>query len=85
MKAGKVTVCVSGAPGMGRRTLLAAAAAEAGVDVIEVDARKLAKEPALLRKQLKMIARECKLLARVPLICNVGCGRRMSRRWAASW
>jgi ATP-dependent 26S proteasome regulatory subunit len=71
MKAGKVVVCVAGAPGTGRRTLLAAAAAEAGVDVIEVDAKRLAKEPALLKKQLKMIARECKLLARVPLICNV--------------
>jgi broad-specificity NMP kinase len=71
MKAGKVVVCASGAPGMGRRTLLAAAAAEAGLDVIEVDGRKLAKEPALLKKQLTMIARECRLLARVPLICNV--------------
>jgi broad-specificity NMP kinase len=71
MKAGQVVVCVSGAPGMGRRTLLAAAAAEAGVDVIEVDARKLAKEPVQLKKQLKMIARECTLLARVPLLCNV--------------
>jgi SpoVK/Ycf46/Vps4 family AAA+-type ATPase len=71
MKAGKVVVCVAGASGTGRRTLLAAAAAEAGVDVIEVDGRKLAKEPAQLKKQLKMIARECRLLARVPLIRNV--------------
>jgi AAA+ superfamily predicted ATPase len=70
MKAGKVVVCVSGAPGMGRRTLLAAAAVEADVEVIEVDARKLAKDPVQLKKQLKMIARECTLLARVPLICN---------------
>ncbi|MBV8762989.1 MAG: ATP-binding protein [Deltaproteobacteria bacterium] len=71
VRGGAVTVCVSGAPGLGRRTLLAAAAREAGIDVIEVDAKRLAKEPALLRKQLKMIARECKLLARVPLIANV--------------
>src|SRR3569623_365562 len=71
VKGGAVTVCVSGATGLGRRTLLAAAAREAGVEVIEVDARRLAKEPALLRKQQKMIVRECKLLARVPLIANV--------------
>jgi AAA+ superfamily predicted ATPase len=71
MRAGKVVVCASGPPGMGRRTLLAAVAAEAGVDVIEVDGRKLAKDPTLLRRQLMMIARECKLLARVPLIGNV--------------
>ena len=75
VKGGAVTVCVSGSPGLGRRTLLAAAAREAGIDVIEVDAKRLAKDPAALRKQLKMIARECKLLARVPLIANVeACG-----------
>ncbi len=71
VKGGAVTVCVAGASGLGRRTLLAAAAREAGVGVIEVDARRLAKEPGLLRRQLKMIARECRLLARVPLIANV--------------
>jgi broad-specificity NMP kinase len=71
VRGGKVVVCVSGAPGLGRRTLLSAAAYEACTDVIEVDAKKLAKEPVQLKKQLKMIARECKLLARVPLICNV--------------
>lgn len=71
VKGGTVTVCVAGASGLGRRTLLAAAAGEAGLDIIEVDARKLAKDPSRLKKQLKMLARECMLLARVPLIANV--------------
>jgi ATP-dependent 26S proteasome regulatory subunit len=71
MKAGRVVVCVSGSPGAGRRTMLAAVAREADIDVIQVDAKRLARAPTLLAEQLAMIARECKLLARVPLIADV--------------
>ncbi len=69
MKAGRAVIVASGMPGLGRRTLLVAAAHEAGIDTLEIDARKLAKDPV---KQLRAIARECKLLARVPLLANLG-------------
>ena len=69
MKAGRAVVVASGMPGLGRRSLLVAAAREVGVDVLEIDARRLAKDPV---RQLRAIARECKLLARVPLLANLG-------------
>ncbi len=65
----RAVVVASGMPGLGRRTLLVAAAAEAGIAVLEIDTRKLAKAP---EKQLRAIARECKLTARVPLLANLG-------------
>ncbi|MDB4954171.1 MAG: hypothetical protein JWO36_1740 [Myxococcales bacterium] len=71
MRAGKALVIASGMPGLGRRTLIAAAAKEAGLELLEIDGKKLAKEPGLFRKQLRMIVRECKLLARLPLVRNV--------------
>jgi hypothetical protein len=58
-------------PGLGRRTLLAAAAREARLEVLEVDARRLAREAAALSRQLRAIARECRLRARVPLLANL--------------
>ena len=71
MKAKRAVIVASGAPGLGRRTLLAAAAREAGVDVLQIDAKRLAKDPGVLAKQLRTIARECKLLRRTPLVCNL--------------
>ena len=71
MKAERTLVIACGAPGLGRRSLLAAAAREADLELLEIDAKRLAKNPAELTKQLRMIARECKLLARAPLIRNV--------------
>ena len=62
-------VAVAGTPGLGRRTLLVAAAREAGLDVLELDAAKLATDT--LRTQLRLAARECLLLGRVPLIANL--------------
>jgi hypothetical protein len=69
LKSGRAVVVASGMPGLGRRTLLVAAAKEQGIDVLEIDTRKLAKDPV---KQLRAIARECKLLARIPLLTNLG-------------
>lgn len=72
MRAARGAVVVaSGMPGLGRRTLLAAAAREAGIDVLEVDARRLARDAAALSRQLRAIARECRLRARVPLLANL--------------
>jgi SpoVK/Ycf46/Vps4 family AAA+-type ATPase len=65
MNAVRTVIVASGSPGVGRRSLLASTA---GLNVLEVDAKRLAKDPA---PQLRMIARECKLLGRVPLIRNI--------------
>jgi hypothetical protein len=65
-RGGAVVVAV-GAPGLGRRSLLVAAAASVGRGVLEVDARRLATGAALAG-QLGRIARECRLLERVPLV-----------------
>ena len=64
-------VLVSGTPGGGRRTLLASVAAEAGLGMLPIDARDLSREPALLTRQLRAIAREHRLLGRAPLIANM--------------
>ncbi|HUQ52110.1 MAG TPA: AAA family ATPase [Gammaproteobacteria bacterium] len=64
-------VVASGTPGLGRRTLLLAAASSAGARILEVNSKKLSKDHSQLKKQLKLIARECKLLQRAPLICNI--------------
>jgi hypothetical protein len=71
VRAEKAVVIASGMPGLGRRTLIAAAAKEAGIELLEIDAKKLAKDPIVFRKQLRMIVRECKLLARMPLVRNI--------------
>ena len=64
-------VVASGMPGLGRRTLLAAVAREAGIEVLEVDARKLPRDAVALSRQLRAIARACKLLAKAPLLANL--------------
>ncbi len=64
-------VVVAGMPGLGRRTVLAAAATAAGHSVLDVDARRLARDPVTLARQLRCIVRECLLLARTPLVANI--------------
>jgi len=71
MGSNRTVIIASGAPGLGRRSSLAAAAHEAGVEVLEIDAKRLAQNSTELTKQLRMIARECKLLAMAPLIRNI--------------
>lgn len=71
MKTSSGIVVASGAPALGRRTLLVAAANEAGIELLEIGARALANDSAVLETQLKAIARECKLLARAPLVRNI--------------
>jgi len=67
----RTVAVVAGLPGLGRRTLLVAAARAAGHEVLEIDTTKLAKDPAL---QLRAIARECRLTNRIPLLVNVSAG-----------
>lgn len=68
MKSRRAVVVARGIPGLGRRTLLAAAAHQAGHRVLEIDARRLDKEPTALAHQLRLLARECRLLERLPLV-----------------
>jgi hypothetical protein len=67
----RAIVVASGSPSLGRRTLLRAAASDANIAILEVDAKQLAKEHEQLARQLKLIARECKLLERVPLVRDI--------------
>ncbi|MDQ3370690.1 MAG: AAA family ATPase [Myxococcota bacterium] len=68
---GTAVVVASGLEGLGRRTLLSATAKAAGRLIVEIDARRLSKDPAALVVQLRAIARECRLLARAPLLTNL--------------
>lgn len=62
---------VSGCPGSGRRSMLAALAHEAGARVLEINCGRLAKDPVELSLQLARLARECRLLDRVPLLVGL--------------
>ncbi len=71
LTATRAIVIVSGSPGAGRRTAVAAAARSAGLVVREIDARRMAKDHVTFAGELRAIARECRILGRVPLIANV--------------
>jgi ATPase family associated with various cellular activities (AAA) len=62
---------VSGLGASGRRSLLAAAAREIGVEVLTIDARRISQERARADRELRIVARECQLLERVPLLINL--------------
>jgi vesicle-fusing ATPase len=64
-------VIVSGRAGTGRRSVLAAVAAEHGLDILDIDARAVATEPEVASRQLRVIARECALFGKVPLVRNL--------------
>ncbi len=60
-------VVVKGRTGSGRRSILAAIAHARGHAVLAIDAHELARDRDELRRQLRVIARECRLLELVPL------------------
>jgi hypothetical protein len=62
-------VIASGRKGLGRRSLLATAAAERGLCVLEIDASALAADA--MDVQLRLLARECRLLGCVLLVRDV--------------
>ncbi|HEV7557282.1 MAG TPA: hypothetical protein VGO00_17565, partial [Kofleriaceae bacterium] len=64
-------VIVSGRAGTGRRSVLAAVAAEHGLAVVEIDARAIALDIEAASRQLRVIARECALFDKVPLVRNL--------------
>ena len=71
MRVPRATILAIGRPGLGRRTLLAAAAHEANQQVLEIDARELARDIPALHKQLRAIARELRLQNRIPLVVRL--------------
>ena len=70
-RSGTGVVIASGAVGTGRRSLLHAAALANGHTPLTIDARSLPSEPDHLRRELRAIARECRLHARTPLLTNL--------------
>ena len=64
-------VIVSGRADTGRRSVLAAVAAEHGLDILDIDAHAIAAEPDVASRQLRVIARECALFDKVPLVRNL--------------
>jgi hypothetical protein len=62
---------VVGLAGSGRRSLLVAAAREAGYEVLTIDARKLNRDRELARRELRIISRECQVLSCRPLFINL--------------
>ena len=60
-----------GGAGSGRRSIWLAAAREADRELLVVDARELARERERAERQLRVVARECRLLALAPLILHL--------------
>ena len=65
-----ITIVV-GPAGSGRRSLITAVVRDAGHDVIAIDAREIDRDPAIAGRQLRILARECRLFDRLPLLLNV--------------
>jgi len=71
MRATRAVVVVTGKPNSGKRTLIARAAADAKLDLLYVDARRLPADLQACREELRSLATECRLLGYAPLICNI--------------
>jgi ATPase family associated with various cellular activities (AAA) len=64
-------VIVYGAAGTGRRSLLAALAMRQGHAIVQVDARALSTQRDQAKRQLRLVARECRLLGVTPLLLHL--------------
>jgi hypothetical protein len=64
-------ILVKGRVGSGRRSLLSAVARSQGYEVLQVDCRAIAVARDVAQRQLRVIAREARLLERVPLLCHL--------------
>ena len=67
-RAGRAVVIASGSSGLGRRSVLVAAAHAAGRSVLEIDARLLSDDAVVIDGQLAAIVRECRLADAAPLV-----------------
>jgi AAA+ superfamily predicted ATPase len=65
------TIVVSGAAGLGRRTMLVSLAAEYGLETLCIDCSKLPEDAVALATQLRALGRECRLLDCVPILVNI--------------
>jgi hypothetical protein len=61
-------VIVAGGVGTGRRSLLTAAARAHGCQVLVIDAPQIARDRQVAARQLRLVARECRLFGLVPLL-----------------
>jgi AAA+ superfamily predicted ATPase len=68
---GERLVVLHGGAGTGRRSLCLAAARELGRELLVVDARRLAGERERAERQLRIVARECSLFERTPLVLHL--------------
>ena len=64
-------VAITARSGSGRRSLLLATLREKGLDALQIDGRAIAPARDVAQLQLRAIARECRLLGRIPLVCHL--------------
>ncbi|MCW5803930.1 MAG: ATP-binding protein [Deltaproteobacteria bacterium] len=62
---------VCGGLGMGRRSVLRAAARRRGWRLLEIDGRAISKDIEVAHRQIRGLARECRLMALIPLIAHL--------------
>jgi hypothetical protein len=72
LRAGEVMLAVQGQRGVGKRLLLHVAAAQIGKDVLLIDGRRLAEEPAPVQHAtVRALLREAILLDAIPAVADV--------------
>jgi ATP-dependent 26S proteasome regulatory subunit len=62
---------LQGRSGSGRRSLLLSTAWDAGYETMTIDARKISPQREAAGRQLRIIARECQLLRRMPVFLHL--------------
>ena len=70
-RVGLVIVIVYGRLGHGRRSLLTTIATMRGLAVLRIRGAAIARDHDAARRQLRVIARECRLLELTPLVCDL--------------
>ncbi len=68
---GDAIVAAIGLPSSGRASVLAAVAGESKLELVTIDAKRMAKDLGVFVRELRVAARECKLLDRIPLFVNL--------------
>ncbi len=66
-----LVVIVEGPPGSGRRTAVAVAAEQLGVEVVQLDVRRISPSPAALEAALISLRREATMRDAIPVIASV--------------
>ncbi|MFT3700174.1 MAG: ATP-binding protein [Kofleriaceae bacterium] len=71
MQGTNATIVVAGKPSLGRRTMLVSLAAEQGSGTLCIDCARLHRDHAAFAGELRLLARECRLLGLVPILVNL--------------